>query len=421
MLDLAYIRNNLLQVKQKIEAKGLRFDESDFVERDRMRRELLTRSEQLKNMKNQLAKEIGQLKRQGNPAEQALGESKRLGDEIELIENETVRLDEEFQILLQNLPNLFDDSVPIGQNENDNRLMRSFGTPRDFSFPVRPHWDLGEMCNGLDFNRAAKLTGARFVVYRGQLARLERALISFMLDLHTQVHGYTEIIPPYIVNEESLVGTGNLPKFKDDLFKLEGFPYYLIPTAEVPLTNLHRDETLSGADLPLRYVAASPCFRSEAGSHGRDVRGIIRQHQFHKVELLQFVHPEKSMQALEELTGHAERVLQKLELPYRVMLLCSGDMSFSSAKTYDLEVWMPERGKYVEISSCSNFSDFQARRARVRYRDGQNKGLVHTLNGSGLAVGRTLAAIMENYQEQDGRIRIPDVLRTYFAGAEFIS
>lgn len=420
MLDLAYIRTHLDEVKRKIEAKGLPFDEAEFSRRDTQRRELVTRIEQLKNRKNLMAKEIGQLKRRGEAAEKELAESLSLGQEIEAIEQETARLDEEFQALLLTLPNLFDDSVPIGRDAEDNRLVRSYGTPKTFAFPVKPHWDLGELNGGLDFNRAAKVTGTRFVVYRGQLARLERALISFMLEIHTRDHGYTEIIPPYIVNEDSLIGTGNLPKFKDDLFKLEGYPYYLIPTAEVPLTNLHRDETLTGADLPVRYVAASPCFRSEAGSHGRDVRGIIRLHQFHKVELMQFVHPRRSMEALEELTGHAERILQLLDLPYRVMLLCSRDMSFSSAKTYDLEVWMPERGKYVEISSCSNFVDFQARRARVRYKDGQEKGFVHTLNGSGLAIGRTVAAILENYQQPDGRIRIPDVLRKYFDGNESI-
>jgi len=420
MLDLAYIRNHLDEVKHKIEAKGNPFDADDFSRRDVKRRELVTRIEQLKSLKNQLAKEIGQLKRQGQPAEKEMEESKRIGEEIESVEKETARIDEEFRILLLNLPNLFDDSVPVGHDAEDNHFVRDYGIPREFGFAPKPHWDLGELLGGLDFNRAAKVTGARFVVYRGRLAALERALISFMLDVHTRENGYTEIIPPYIVNEESLIGTGNLPKFKDDLFRLEGYPFYLIPTAEVPLTNLHRDETFSGEDLPVRYVAATPCFRSEAGSHGRDVRGIVRQHQFHKVELLQFVHPQKSMDALEELTGHAERILQLLELPYRVMLLCSRDMSFSSAKTYDLEVWMPERGKYVEISSCSNFRDFQARRARVRYRDGQEKGFVHTLNGSGLAVGRTLAAILENYQEHDGRVRIPEVLRRYFDGAVYI-
>lgn len=420
MLDLNFIRNHLSTVKQKIEAKGIPFDEHDFLKRDTARRELVTRIEQLKNQKNQLAKEIGQLKRQSLPAESELEASRRVGEEIEAIEQEAARLDAEFQAFLLNLPNLFDDSVPIGKDAEDNQLVRSHGTPPTFSFPARPHWELGEGCNGLDFNRAAKITGARFVVYRGRLAALERALMSFMLEVHTSQHGYTEIIPPYIVNEESLIGTGNLPKFKDDLFKLEGFPYYLIPTAEVPLTNLFRDETLVGADLPIRLVAGTPCFRSEAGSHGRDVRGIIRQHQFHKVELLQFVHPQKSMEALEELTGHAEKILQLLELPYRVMLLCSRDMSFSSAKTYDLEVWMPERGKYVEISSCSNFADFQARRARVRFKDAQDKGFVHTLNGSGLAVGRTLAAILENNQLPDGRVRIPQVLRKYFGGSEIL-
>jgi seryl-tRNA synthetase len=420
MLDLNFIRNHLSTVKQKIEAKGIPFDEHDFLKRDTSRRELVTRIEQLKNQKNQLAKEIGQLKRQSLPAEKELEASKRVGEEIETIEQETARLDAEFLDFLLTLPNLFDDSVPIGRDAEDNRLVRDSGAPPDFAFPPKPHWDLGEQCGGLDFNRAAKITGARFVVYRGRLAALERALISFMLEVHTGQHGYTEIIPPYIVNEESLIGTGNLPKFKDDLFKLEGLPYYLIPTAEVPLTNLFRDETLAGADLPIRLVAATPCFRSEAGSHGRDVRGIIRQHQFHKVELLQFVHPSRSMAALEELTGHAERILQLLELPYRVMLLCSRDMSFSSAKTYDLEVWMPERGKYVEISSCSNFADFQARRARVRYKEAADKGFAHTLNGSGLAIGRTLAAILENYQQSDGRIRIPEVLRKYFNGEGFI-
>ncbi|MCI0470210.1 MAG: serine--tRNA ligase [Candidatus Aminicenantes bacterium] len=421
MLDLQFVRNNLVVVKKKTEAKGARFDEDAFVQIDAKRRELITQIENTRSMKNKLAKEIGMLKRKNENTKEMELQTVELSREIASRETELAEIDKSFQDFLLNIPNLFDDSVPIGKDMNDNTPVREWGEKPVFDFKPKSHWELGELNATLDLPRASKISGARFALYFDTLARLERSLIDFMLDVHTRENGYKEVLPPFLVNDQSLIGTGNLPKFKDDLFKIEGHNLYLIPTAEVPLTNIHRDETLAEAELPVKYVAYTPCFRSEAGSYGKDVRGIIRQHQFNKVELLKFTTPQDSYDELEKLTANAESILQKLGLHYRVVLLCSGDMSFSSAKTYDIEVWMPERTGYLEISSCSNFADFQARRSRIKYKakDGK-KDFLHTLNGSGLAVGRTVAAIMENYQAADGRIRIPAVLKGYFPGREYL-
>ncbi len=420
MLDINFVRNNIELVKTKSEAKGVPFDENLFNQIDAKRRQLITQTEQIKSQKKKLAKEVGQLKRQKADTTELEEKSKALSAELSAIEAEQKGSERQFQDFMLNVPNLFDDSVPIGKNETENVVVREWGEKPQFDFTPRPHWELGEINDVLDFPRAAKISGARFALYKGTLAKLERLLINLMLDTHTLEHGYTEMLPPILVNDESLIGTGNLPKFKDDLFKIENFNLYLIPTAEVPLTNIHRDEMLNEEDLPRCYVANTPCFRSEAGSYGRDVRGIIRQHQFNKVELLKFTTPENSAEEHEKLTRNAEVILQKLNLHYRVVLLCSGDMSFSSAKTYDIEVWMPTRNGYMEISSCSNFSDFQARRARVKYKtkDGK-KNFLHTLNGSGLALGRTVAAIMENYQTKEGKMFIPDRLKAHYAGSEY--
>jgi seryl-tRNA synthetase len=392
-------------------------------ELDAARRAHLVRVEELKARRNVASREIGRLKASGGDAAALLAEMATIKAEIERLESEAGGLDEQLGDLEARLPNLPHPSVPVGEDEAANRVERVVGSPRTFTFAPQPHWDLGTRLGILDFERAAKITGARFSVLWGLGARLERALIQLMLDLHTEEHGYREVLPPFIVNGATLFGTGQLPKFAADLFRLEGLDYYLIPTAEVPVTNLHRDEVLEERDLPLRYTAYTPCFRSEAGSHGRDVRGLIRQHQFDKVELVQITTPEQGFAALEELTTHATRVLDRLELPYRVVCLSTGDMSFSAAKTYDLEVWLPSQGTYREISSCSNCSDFQARRANLRYRpaDGGKPRLVHTLNGSGLAVGRTLIAILENYQEEDGSVVVPAALRSYLGGRERIS
>ena len=387
-------------------------------------RALVSSLEELKACRNSGSKEIGALYRDGRreEAEERKAEMSRIGDEIRDIEERSKALEQELGRLELTLPNLLNESVPRGRNEDDNLEVRRWGEEPAFDFEPAAHWDLGPDLGIVDFERAAKIAGARFAVLRGAGAALERALISFMLDLHTREHGYTELFTPYIVNSDSLLGTGQLPKFGADLFRLEGHDFYLIPTAEVPVTNLHRDETIEEGRLPLRYCAFTPCFRSEAGSHGADVRGLIRQHQFHKIELVQFTTPDRSMEALEELTAHAERVLQLLELPYRVVSLCSGDIGFSACKTYDLEVWLPGQGRYREISSCSNFHDFQARRAHLRYRpaDGPKSRLLHTLNGSGLAVGRTLVAVLENNQRADGSVVVPPVLRRYMGGLELI-
>ncbi|HEV2851492.1 MAG TPA: serine--tRNA ligase [Thermoanaerobaculia bacterium] len=389
---------------------------------DAERRTALVEAEDLKRQRNEASKAIGQVKQRGGDAAEEIAAVGRLKTRIEELEARLQAIDPKLQDIEQTLPNIPHDTVPVG-DETANRCERTVGTPRQFDFGPKAHWDLGPELGILDFERGAKITGARFTVEFGAGALLERALINLMLDLHTGQHGYTEVLPPFIVNADSLFGTGQLPKFKEDLFHLEGFPYYLIPTAEVPVTNLHRDETLDESRLPVRYTAYTPCFRSEAGSYGKDVRGLIRQHQFNKVELVQLASPEASYGALEELTGHAERVLEILELPYRRMCLSTGDMGFGSAKTYDLEVWLPGQNAYREISSCSNFEDFQARRAGLRYRPagGGKPRFLHTLNGSGLAVGRTLVAILENYQQADGSVVVPEALRPYTRGLERIT
>ncbi|MCU0276227.1 MAG: serine--tRNA ligase [Acidobacteria bacterium] len=421
MLDTHFVRNNLELVKKKVEAKGVPFAEDRFSAMDLLRRQLLARSEELKGRKNKLAKETGFLKKSGAPTREMELQSIELSKQIADGEKDLTALEAEFQDFLLSIPNLFHDSVPVGHDAGANEVVREWGEKPRFDFVPKPHWELGETAGSLDFARAAKVSGSRFAVYFDNLAKLERVLLQFMLDVHTGEHGYREVLPPFLVNEASLVGTGNLPKFKADLFKVEGYNLYLVPTAEVPLTNLHRDETLDEGQLPIRYAAFTPCFRSEAGSHGKDIRGLVRLHQFDKVELLKFTTPGQSYAELEGLTANAEAILRKLGLPFRTVALCSGDMSFSSAKTYDIEVWMPARAGYLEISSCSNFESFQARRAHIRYkgRDGR-KDFVHTLNGSGLAIGRTVAAIMENYQTADGRIRVPDALRPFFPGRELL-
>ena len=389
----------------------------EWLQIDAERRGAVTEIDELKRRRNEASREVGARKSKGEPADDLMAEVGGIKARLESLEAALAGLDEQLAALELRFPNLPDASVPVGSDETANRVERVVGTPREFDFEPKPHWDLGTDLGILDFERGAKVSGARFTVYYGAAARLERALISFMLDLHTGRHGYREVLPPFIVNRDSLVGTGNLPKFEQDLFHLEGTNYYLVPTAEVPLTNLHREEVLDESLLPLRYTAYTPCFRSEAGSYGKDVRGLIRQHQFNKVELVQLATPETSFAQLEEMAGHAERVLQLLELPYRVICLSTGDMGFASTKTYDLEVWLPSQKTYREISSCSNCGDFQARRANLRCRtEGGKPRHLHTLNGSALAVGRTLVAILENYQQADGSIAIPEKLRPYLPG-----
>lgn len=383
---------------------------------NKKRRELITKAETEKSKQNKVSGEIAQMKRQGQDATALIQEMGQLSSEVKKMEAEAAAVDQEVYQLALYLPNKPHSSVPVGKSADENKMVKKVGEPTKFSFKAKEHWEIGEKLGIIDFERAGKVTGTRFAFLKGQAARLERALIQFMMDLHSKKHGYTEMIPPYMVNHQSLIGTGQLPKFKEDLFHLEGTQYALIPTAEVPVTNYFANEILSEDELPLSFCAYSPCFRSEAGSHGRDTKGLIRQHQFHKVELMTFSHPDKSFETLENLTSHAEKVLEELELPYRRMLLCTGDMGFGSAKTYDLEVYLPGPGEYREISSCSNFEDFQARRANIRFRPSGNgkPQFVHTLNGSGLAVGRTLIAILENYQQEDGTIRIPKALERYF-------
>jgi seryl-tRNA synthetase len=424
MLDVKLLRSDYDRVARALQNRGASLDLIEkFPSYDTARREKLTESDQLKNRRNIVSQQVAKLKKSGGNADELIAEMREVNDRIKVLDDEVRILEAEIDVMLLSVPNVPHESVPIGASEADNVELRLEGTPRDFGFEPKPHWDLGAELGILDFEAAAKVTGSRFVFLKGLGARLERALINFMMDLHADQHGYEEILPPYIVNRDSLVGTGQLPKFAEDLFKLEGTDYFLIPTAEVPVTNFHRDEILSAGDLPKRFVAFSGCFRSEAGAAGRDTRGLIRQHQFNKIELVQLVPPESSYDVLEQLTGHAERVLQLLGLPYRVLALCTGDMGFGSAKTYDLEVWIPSAGTYREISSCTNFEDFQARRAGIRYRpdNGAKPEFVHTLNGSGLAVGRTVAAILENYQQADGTVEIPQVLRPYMGGLEVIA
>lgn len=414
VLDLNHFRKNLDAIAARLADRGFHLDTDAFLALDARRRDALTEIEQLRNDRNTQSKEIGNLRKQGVDTSEAQAKVREIGDRISALEDGVNAVEEEFRQLMAGVPNLPHASVPTGKSAEENVEIKRWGTPREFEFTPKAHWDLGPALGGMDFDRAAKITGARFVVYTGAIARLERALINFMLDTHTGEHGYTECFPPFLVNSESLFGTGQLPKFAEDLFHIEGTDFWLIPTAEVPVTNLHREETLAEEALPINYCAFSACFRSEAGSYGRDVRGIIRQHQFQKVELVKFTAPDRSYEEHERLTADAERILELLGLPYRRMLLCTGDMGFSSAKTYDLEVWLPGLGEYKEISSCSNFEDFQARRAGIRVKSGAGKAVfAHTLNGSGLAVGRTLVAVVENYQQADGSVVVPEVLRPY--------
>jgi seryl-tRNA synthetase len=421
VLDVRLLRNEFERVEQAMRNRGAVLEQlSAFPALDSRRRELLQETERLKNRRNVVSQEVAKLKKAGESAEAVIKEMREVSDRIKQLDDEIRELELQIDELLLSLPNLPHESVPVGADEKDNVEIRKWSEPRSFAFEPKPHWDLAAELGILDFEAAAKISGSRFVCYKGWGARLERALINFMLDLHSEEHQYEEVLPPYIVNRDSLVGTGQLPKFEDDLFKIADTQYYLIPTAEVPVTNLHRDEILTMEDLPKHYVAYSACFRSEAGAAGRDTRGLIRQHQFDKVELVKLVHPEQSYEELEKLTAHAEKVLQLLGLPYRVVVLCTGDMGFGAAKTYDIEVWLPHSGTYREISSCTNFEDFQARRANIRFRrDAKAKPeFVHTLNGSGLAVGRTMAAILENYQQEDGSVIIPEVLRPYLRNKE---
>ena len=424
MLDAKLIRNNPDLVKQAMRNRNKNLDaEIDrFLEIDRERRTLIQKADELKNEQNKASKEIPLLKKQGADTSEIMARMKAISEQIKELDAKLSQLEEQQQTILYSIPNVPHETVPVGKDDSENVEIRRFGTPRNFEFTPLPHWEIGKALNILDPETAAKVTGARFHFYRGLGARLERAIVNFFLDTHT-ADGYTEVFPPFMANKDSMTGTGQLPKFAEDMFKLEGLDYYLIPTAEVPVTNMHRDEILDGATLPRYYCAYSACFRAEAGSAGRDTRGLIRQHQFNKVELVKFCEPEKSYEELETLTAQAEKVLQLLELPYRVVALSTGDLGFSSAKTYDLEVWMPSYGRYLEISSCSNFEDFQARRMAVRYKKGPNDKarLVHTLNGSGVAVGRTVAAILENYQNSDGSVTIPKVLVPYMGGVEKIT
>ncbi len=422
MLDMKFIRDNLDQAEASLATRGGNISLARFRELDEQRRRLLTESESLKALKNSASEEIAKVKDKSTVKDK-IAEMKEVSARIKGLDDELKTVEEAFTALLMTIPNLPHPSTPVGKSEDENVEVRRWGTPPSFDFEPKPHWELAENLDILDFERAAKITGARFCLSKGAGARLERALISFMLDLHTTEHGYTEVLPPFMVNRASMTGTGQLPKFEEDLFRLVDPDYLLIPTAEVPVTNIHRDEILKKSELPICYTAYTPCFRREAGSYGKDTRGLIRQHQFNKVELVKFVHPDESQAELEQLTSHAEKVLQLLELPYRVMALCSGDIGFSACKTYDLEVWLPGQNAYREISSCSSFGDFQARRASIRFRedDKSKPEFVHTLNGSGLAVGRTLVAILENYQQADGSVLIPAALRPYLGGMEKIT
>ena len=414
MIDPKLLRTELDTVAEKLAKRGYELDKAFWQQVEEQRKSIQVKTEELQAKKNAGAKQIGLMKRNGENTDALMAEMATISSEMKQAEYALKALQEKILAAALTIPNLPDDSVPAGKDENDNVEMRRWGEPRQFDFEVKDHSDLGEDLGLLDFEMAAKLTGSRFSVLKGQLAKLNRALIAFMLTTHTDKYGYTEMYVPYMVNADSLLGTGQLPKFEEDLFKLRGEKeYYLIPTSEVPLTNSVRDKILDPETLPIKITAHTPCFRSEAGSAGRDTRGLIRQHQFEKVEMVQIVHPETSMQALEDMTGQAEYILQQLGLPYRVIVLCGGDMGFGAVKTYDIEVWLPSQTTYREISSCSNCGDFQARRMQARVKDGKKTELVHTLNGSGLAVGRTLLAIMENYQNADGTITVPEVLRPY--------
>ena len=422
MLDIKLIRSSPEKVEEALIKRKEKINLDKVLELDRKRRELLLETGSLKEKRNTVSERIGKLKREKKDAQEMILAMREVSAKIKELDAQIKEIEDETAKILLEIPNIPHESVPVGEEEKDNVEIRKWGEPRKFDFIPLPHWDIGEALNILDFERGAKVASARFTVLKGMGARLERALINFMLDLHTNEHGYKEIFPPFLVNAETMTGTGQLPKFENDLFKCEN-GLYLVPTAEVPLTNLHQQEILKEEDLPLYYTAYTACFRKEAGSYGKDVRGLIRQHQFNKVELVKICCPEDSYQELETLTRNAEEVLKRLELPYRVIVLCTGDMGFSAAKTYDIEVWLPAQERYREISSCSNCEDFQARRARIRYRskDKEKVSFVHTLNGSGLAVGRTLVAILENYQQNDGSVVIPDTLRPYMGGIEKIT
>ncbi len=414
MLDIRFVRENVALVEEALRKRNYALSLSEVLSLEEERRGLLREAEELRGRRNTVSEEIGRLKREKKNATDLLSEMKSVSDKIKELDGRLAVLDEKTREFILNIPNMPHESVPTGKDETENVVIRTWGTPREFDFPPLNHWDIAEMHGIIDFDRSSKIAGARFALMKGAGARLERALMSFMLDLNAS-KGYTEVFPPILVNRESMTGTGQLPKFEAELFRIADPEFYLIPTAEVPVTNIHRDEILKEQDLPIYYTAYTPCFRREAGSYGKDTRGLIRQHQFNKVELVKFVRPEDSYDELEKLTGDAEDILQKLGLPYRVVALCTGDLGFSASKTYDLEVWLPGQQKYREISSCSNFEDFQARRANIRFKREGKKGteFVHTLNGSSLAIGRTLVAILENCQQKDGSVIIPEILRTY--------
>jgi seryl-tRNA synthetase len=422
MLEIKFVRQNLETVQKALETRGQSTDLDAFKTCDDERRDILQELEALRHQRNVVSDQIAEMKKAGDNADTVVAKMREVSSKIKVLDKALTEILETFEKILLSLPNIPHASVPLGKDETDNPVIKTVGDPPEFDFKPQPHWDLGTALGILDFERAAKITGARFPLYFGAGARLERALINFMLDIHTQTHRYTEILPPFVVNRQSMTHTGQLPKFEEDLFKLEDWDYFLVPTAEVPVTNIHQDEVLDEAQLPIYYTAYTPCFRSEAGSYGKDTRGLIRQHQFNKVELVKFTTPQTSYDELESLLDNAETILRKLELPYQVIELCSGDLGFSAAKTYDIEVWMPAQRVYREISSCSNFENFQARRGNIRFKQKGKKGteLVHTLNGSGLAVGRCVAAILENFQQADGSVLIPDALQTYMAGLEKI-
>ncbi len=413
MLDMKFIRQNIAVVEKALRDRNAQVRLDDLLENDSRRRALIQEADELKSQRNQFSSRIAKAKSEGRDLDHEKEEMRSISEKIKAIDSEIKAIEDAMDLIVMEIPNIPHESVPVGTDESANEVVRSWGEKPEFSYQPKDHWDIGENLNILDFKRAAKITGARFCLNWGLGARLERSLINFMLDVHTAEHGYTEVLPPFMVNRESMTATGQLPKFEEDLFATDD--YFLIPTAEVPVTNVYRSETLSEDDLPTKLVAYTPCFRREAGSYGKDTRGLIRQHQFNKVELVRFANPQHSFTDLEELTHDAEEILQKLGLHYRVVTLCTGDLGFSSAKTYDLEVWMPAQGVYREISSCSNFGEFQARRGQIRYKPKQAKKteFCHTLNGSGLAVGRTVAAILENYQLEDGTVRVPEVLKPY--------
>lgn len=414
MLDIRFVRDNVSLIEEALRKRNYTLSLADFLSIEEERRGLLKEAEELRNRRNTVSEEIGRLKREKQDSADLMNEMKSVSDRIKELDGQMGLLDERIRDFILNIPNIPHESVPVGKDETENIVVRTWGTPKELDFPPLNHWDIAEMHGIIDFDRAAKIAGARFALMKGAGARLERALMNFMLNLNTS-KGYTEVFPPILVNRESMTGTGQLPKFEMELFRVADPEFYLIPTAEVPVTNIHRDEILQEKDLPLYYTAYTPCFRREAGSYGKDTRGLIRQHQFNKVELVKFVKPEDSYEELEKLTADAEDILRKLGLPYRVVALSTGDLGFSSSKTYDLEVWLPGQQKYREISSCSNFEDFQARRANIRFKREGKKGteLVHTLNGSSLAIGRTVVAILENYQQKDGSVLIPDALKHY--------